>query len=284
MLYGYNGKILRVDLSRGSISVEELDELFCRKYIGGAGFVTYYLLKELRPGVDSLSSENKLIFAAGPVTGIPLSGSGRNCVGTKSPLTGGYAKSEVGGFWGAEFKHTGYDGIIFEGKAEKPVYLWIHDGEVSLRDANHLWGTDTKETQDTIRNELGDGLIRIAAIGPGGENLVRYACIMNDLHEAAGRGGTGAVMGSKNLKAIAVRGRRGPKVAEPERVRGFAQWLKDNPRLWASFHEFGTGAGMAEGVASGNLPIRNFRDGDFPDAGKISAEAVRDTIRANMES
>ncbi len=284
MLYGYNGKILRVDLSRGTISENDLDELFCRKYIGGAGFVAYHLLKELEPGVDPLAPENKLIFATGPVTGIPVSGAGRNCVGTKSPLTGGFTKSEVGGFWGAELKHAGYDGIIVEGKAENPVYLWIHDGEVSIRGASHLWGMNTKETQQSIRDELGDSLIRVAAIGLGGEQLVRYACIMNDLHAAAGRGGTGAVMGSKNLKAIAVRGHKRPEVADAERFKELQRWLLANPKLWASFHALGTGAGMASGEATGNLPIRNFRDGSFPDAGMIGAEAIRDTIRIKMES
>ncbi len=284
MPYGYNGKILRVDLSRGAISVDAVDELFCRKYLGGAGFVSYFLLKELRQGIDPLSPENKLIFALGPVTGVPLPGSGRNCVGAKSPLTGGYAKSEVGGFWGAELKHAGYDAIIVEGKAENPVYLWIHDEEASIRDASHLWGKNTEETQETIRAELGDSLIRVAVIGPAGENLVRFACIMNGLKDAAGRGGTGAVMGSKNLKAIAVRGHKRLQVAEPERLKEFSHWLLANQQLWNSFREFGTGAAMEAGAASGNLPIRNFRDGEFPDASKISANAIRDTIRIKMES
>ncbi|MBA7512514.1 hypothetical protein ES705_04519 [subsurface metagenome] len=283
MSYGYNGQILRVDLSRGAISADAVDELFCRKYLGGAGFISYFLLKELQPGIDPLGPENKLIFALGPVTGVPLPGNGRNCVGAKSPLTGGYAKSEVGGFWGAELKHAGYDAIIVEGKAEKPVYLWIHDGEVSIRDASHLWGMKTKETEQTIRTELGDSLIRVAGIGPGGENLVRFACIMNGLKDAAGRGGMGAVMGSKNLKAIAVRGHRRPRVAEPERIKGFRQWVLDNPQRWAWAHELGTGAAMEAGVADGNIPVRNFLDGEFPEIAKISAEAVRDTIRIKME-
>jgi len=283
MSYGYNGQILRVDLSRGAISADAVDELFCRKYLGGAGFISYFLLKELQPGIDPLGPENKLIFALGPVTGVPLPGNGRNCVGAKSPLTGGYAKSEVGGFWGAELKHAGYDAIIVEGKAEKPVYLWIHDGEVSIRDASHLWGMKTKETQETIRAELGDNLIRVAGIGPAGENLVRFACIMNGLKDAAGRGGMGAVMGSKNLKAIAVRGHRRPRVAEPERIKGFRQWVLDNPQRWAWAHELGTGAAMEAGVADGNIPVRNFLDGEFPEIAKISAEAVRDTIRIKME-
>jgi len=284
MPYGYSGQILRVNLSGNATSTEELDELFCRKYLGGAGFVAYYLLKELAQGVDPLAPENKLIFALGPVTGVPLPGSGRNCVGAKSPLTGGLAKSEVGGFWGAELKHAGYDAIIVEGKAEKPVYLWVHDGEVSIRDASHLWGMPTKETEQAIKTELGDDRIRIAAIGPAGENLVRFACIVNDLHNAAGRGGTGAVMGSKNLKAIAIKGRQRSQVAEPERLKELRQWVLANKKLWASFYELGTGAAMEAGMLTGNLPVHNFLDGEFPEVTKIGAEAIRDTIRIKMES
>jgi aldehyde:ferredoxin oxidoreductase len=285
-MHGYNGKILRVNLSQGTTSTEALDELFCRKYLGGAGFITHFLLKELPPGVDPLGPENKLIFALGPVTGVPLSGSGRHCVGAKSPLTGGYTKSEIGGFWGAELKHAGYDAIIVEGKAEKPVYLWIQDGEVIIRDANHLRGMKTKETEQTIRTELGDNLIRVAVIGAGGENLVRFACIINDLKDATGRGGVGAVMGSKNLKAIAVRGHNRPQVADPERLKEFSHWLLANKSLWASFHEFGTGSPslMEGGEATGNLPVRNFLDGEFPEISKITGGAIKDTIRIKMES
>ena len=281
---GYNGKILRANLSDNSISEEAIDELFCRKYLGGAGFVSYFLWKELKPQVDPLGPDNKLIFAAGPVTGVPLPGSGRHCIGAKSPLTGSYSKSEVGGFWGAELKHAGYDAIIVEGKAEKPVYLWIQDGEAILRDASHLWGKNTKETQEIIRDEVGDSLIRVTSIGPAGENLVRFACIMNNLKDAAGRGGTGAVMGSKNLKAIAVRGHKRPKVADPERLKGIRQWVLDNPQRWASLHDLGTGAMMETHIATGNLPIRNFLDGEFPAATDISAQAIRDTIRIKMEA
>lgn len=285
MANGYNGKILRVNLSQGTTSVETLDEMFCRQHLGGAGFVAYYLMKEIKPKTDPLGPENKLFFMAGPVTGLPLSGSGRNCVGTKSPLTGGIAKSEVGGFWGAEMRHAGYDGIIIEGRAAKPVYLWIKDGEVSIKDAGHLWGKTTKETEEGIRKELGDEQVRVATIGPGGENMARFACVINDLKEAAGRGGTGAVMGSKNLKAIAVRGTSMPETADPDGIKNFRQWLLDNPKRWAAAHEYGTGspASMTGGVAIGNMPIRNFRDGEFPDVTKIHGGAVKDTIRIGMD-
>lgn len=281
---GYNGKILRVDLSERNTSVEAIDELFCRKYLGGAGFVSYFLWKELPPGIDALAPENKLIFALGPVTGVPLPGSGRHCVGAKSPLTGGIAKSEVGEFWGAELKRAGYDAIIIEGKAEKPVYLWVHDGEVSIRDACHLWGGNTKETQQGIRDELGDNRIRVALIGPAGENLVRYACIMHGLHDTAGRGGLGAIMGSKNLKAIGVRGSQAPTIAEPERLKELRQWLQANMQLVSYYHDPGTGGLMESYEAMGNLPVCNFRDSVFPGVKKIDAHAIKDTIRIGMRS
>jgi len=280
---GYNGKILRVNLSSNNISVETTDEVFCRKYLGGAGFVSYFLWKELQEGTDPLGADNKLIFALGPATGTLLPGSARNCVGAKSPLTGGIAKCEVGGFWGAELKRAGYDAIIVEGKAEKPVYLWVHSGEASVRDATHLWGHNTKQTQQVIRSELGDDRIRVAAIGPGGENLVRYACIMNGLFDAAGRGGLGAVMGSKNLKAIAVKGRKTPRISDPEQVKGFRQWLLANMQLVQNFQEFGTGFGVEPFEVLGNLPVRNFRDGLFLGAKKISAITIKDSIRIGMD-
>ncbi len=283
MVFGYNGKILRVNLTTGGISSDNLDELFCRRYLGGAGFISYYTMKELKPGIDALGPDNKLMFMMGPMTGLPISGSGRNCVGCKSPLTGGFAKSEVGGFWGAEVRRAGFDGIIVEGKADKPVYLWIKDGEVQIKDATKLWGQPTKETEEMIRAELGDSRIRVSSIGPGGENLVRYACVMNDLKEAAGRGGTGAVMGSKHLKAIAARGTKAPALAQPEILDEYRRWLNDNGERWADSHLYGTGAAMENYVKIGNTPINNFRDGEFPDITKINAKVLKDTIRVGME-
>ena len=281
---GYSGKILRVNLSNKTTTIEEPDEKFYRKYIGGAGFTSYYLLNELQPGIDPLGPDNKLIFALGPLTGYALPGSGRNAVGAKSPLTGGIAKSEVGGFWGAELKRAGFDAIIIEGKAEKPVYINISDGEVSIRDASSIWGKNTLETEQFIKEELGDKLIRIASIGPGGEQLVRYACIMNGLWSAAGRGGLGAVMGSKNLKALAVRGHRLPEIKDRERLTELREWVLANMALVASFHELGTGAAMHGFMTAGNLPVRNFRDGLFPEVTKIDPAAVRDTIRVKMDA
>ena len=279
---GYNGKILRVNLSDGRVSTEAIDEEFCRKLLGGAGFVAHFLLNEIEPGTDSLSPENKLVFALGPLTGIALPGSARHCVGAKSPLTNGIAKSEVGEFWGAELKRAGLDAIIIQGKAPKPVYLWVNKGEASIRDANQLWGKNTKETQEAIRAELGDNKIRVASIGPGGENLVKYACIMHGLADAAGRGGMGAVMGSKNLKAVAVRGEKMPAVANPNGVKALRQWLRDNRKLVASFSEFGTGAAIPLFEEIGNLPTRNFCDGAFPEVNQISAQTLKETMGIGM--
>jgi len=280
--YGYLGRILRVNLSKDKLSIEYPDEIFYRRYLGGEGFVAYYLLKELKPGIDPLGPENKLIFAAGPVTGVPIAGNSRNSIGAKSPLTGGFGESEVGGYWGAELKHAGFDAVIIEGKASSPVYLWIHNGEAEIRDASHIWGLETGDAQRVIREELNDNLVRVALIGPGGENLVRYACIMVDLKDAAGRTGMGAVMGSKNLKAVAVRGSGRIEVSDKriltELSKHLIQKVKDM-RLC----EYGTGSLFEEYAASGNLPIRNFRDGEFQNAAALSAKNVKATVRVGME-
>lgn len=279
--YGYNGYILRVNLSNGTISAETISEVFCRKYLGGAGFIVYNLWKELKPGIDALSQDNKLIFALGPVSGLALPGASRNCIGAKSPLTGGIAKSECGGYWMAELKRAGYDAIIIEGRSQKPAYLWIKDGEASLRDASNLWGKETKEVQAIIRAELGDKHIQVASIGLAGENLVRYACIMEGLHDAAGRGGLGAVMGSKNLKAVAVRGHQLPPVADEEQIKKIRQQIV---QIKSPLSEYGTGGFEVETFeAIGNLPVRNFRDGLFPGAKQIHCGTMKKIMNVGME-
>jgi aldehyde:ferredoxin oxidoreductase len=283
-LGGYNGKVLRADLTRERMTIEQIDEAFCRKYLGGAGFIAHYLLTEVNPGIDPLGPENRLIFALGPLTGIPLGGCARHTVGAKSPLTGGVAKAEVGEHWGSQLKRAGFDGLIVEGKAKSPVYLHIHDGEVAIRDAGHLWGKNTKETQESIRSELADSRVRVAMIGPGGENKVKYACIMHGLFDAAGRGGLGAVMGSKNLKALAVRGNKMPPVINAAAIGNMARWLSKNMELVKVMKEFGTGLPMPRFAGIGNLPIRNFRDGTFPNVDKISAKTIKETIGIGMES
>jgi len=278
----FTGKILRVNLSKEKISSENLEETFYRRYFGGRGLIAYYLLKELEPRIDPLSPENKLIFACGPVTGAPVSGSGRNSVGAKSPLTGAYGEAEAGGFWGAELKQAGFDAIIFEGKASDPVYLWIHDQKVELRDASRLWGLEIKKSQETIRNDLGDK-VKVAQIGPGGEKLVRYASVVNDLNHVAGRCGMGAVMGSKNLKAVAVKGSTRVPVRKPKKLGKLARWMAQNvDNVAHALHTYGTGDAMDAMEETGNLPIRNFRDGDFPEVDHISAEAVKEHVRVGM--
>ncbi|MCJ7721383.1 aldehyde ferredoxin oxidoreductase family protein [Candidatus Bathyarchaeota archaeon] len=283
MQNGFTGKILRINLTTEKISFETLEETFYRRYFGGRGLISYYLLNELEPKTNPLSPENKLIFACGPVTGAPFSGSGRNSVGAKSPLTGAYGEAEAGGFWGAELKRAGFDAIIVEGKASSPVYLWVHNQKVELRDASHLWGLEIKKSQETIRNELDDKTVKVAQIGPGGEKQVRYACVINDLNHAAGRGGIGAVMGSKNLKAVAVKGTTNVPVRKPKRLRKLATWMAQNVDSVARvLHTYGTGVEMDVGAEVGNLPIRNFRDGDFPEVDNISAEAVKNTVGVGM--
>ena len=283
MKNGFTGKVLRVNLSNEKISSENLEETFYRRYFGGRGLISYYLLNELEPRIDPLGPDNKLIFACGPVTGAPVSGSGRNSVGAKSPLTGAYGEAEAGGFWGAELKRAGFDAIIVEGKASSPVYLWIHDKKVELRDASSLWGLEIKKSQETIRKDLGNKTVKVAQIGPGGEKLVRYASVVNDMNHVAGRCGMGAVMGSKNLKAVAVKGSRSVPVSKPKRLGKLAKWMAQNVDNVASvLHTYGTGVEMDAMEETGNLPVRNFRDGDFPEVDSISAEAVKEHVRVGM--
>jgi len=285
MGYAYNGKILRVDLTNRKIGIEEYDEQWYRTYVGGRGFNAYFLLKEVGKGVDALDPENRLIFSLGPITGAAVSGNGRSSVGAKSPLTGGYGEGDVGGFFGAELKHAGFDAIVVQGKADKPVYLWVHDGEAEIRDASHLWGLNTLESQEKIREELGDKGIRTAQIGPAGEKMVRFACVINDLKHSAGRTGMGAVMGSKNLKAVAARGHGGPQWAEPEVIRNRARWLAENLREVAGgMYDYGTSGGVPDLQEHGGLPTRNFQEGRFEHFANISGETMANTILVAREN
>lgn len=281
-IFGHNGKILRVDLSRRTFEEEQVPEILYRRYLGGGALSLYYLLKELKPKVDPLGPENLLIFAASAVTGTPALGFSRYTVAAKSPLTGGFGEAEAGGWWGPELKFAGFDAILIKGKAEKPVYLWIKDGKAELRDASHLWGQLAAETHAMIRKELGDDRIRIALIGPGGEKLVRFACISNELKHFNGRVGLGAVMGSKNLKAIAVRGEKKMPLFAPERARGVVKEVletyKKNP---GTMGELGTARAVMPLNAGGILPTRNFVSGSFEKAEAICGETMRDTILVN---
>ncbi|MBT3366032.1 MAG: aldehyde ferredoxin oxidoreductase family protein [Nitrospina sp.] len=228
-MYGWAGTVLRVDLSTGSISREPLSEKLRLDYLGGRGINSRILYDEVKAGTDPLGPDNKLIFGVTPLTGAGLIQAARCHASAKSPLTGILGDSNVGGHFGPEVKWAGYDNIILEGKADRPVYLWIDDEKVEIRDAVNLWGKTIPETYQGIWDELGDPRIRITAIGPAGENLVRFACIVNDFGSAFGKTGTGAVMGSKNLKAIAVRGTKGTTVAKPDAFKSLARDL--NQRL-----------------------------------------------------
>lgn len=286
MTYGYNGRILKINLNAEKITTENPPETFYRTYFGGMALIAYYLLKETKAGIEPFSPENLLIFAPGVISGHPFSGSGRNGVGAKSPLTGAYGGAEAGGFWGAELKKAGYDAAVISGKAEKPVYIWIHDEEVEIKNAAHLWGKLPTEVESLIKKELEDNRVRVAQIGPAGERLVRYACVVNDLSHFAGRTGMGAVMGSKNLKAIAVKGTKSPELANPKRITEFVRWMNENfdsldtpiGRRLKGFRDTGTAGGVLGLNAAGALPTRNFGQGSFEKADDISGETMRDTI------
>jgi len=284
--FGYNGKILHLDLSSGSIDVESLREEFYRTYMGGSGLIGYYLLKMLKPGTDPFSPDNVLVFAPGVMTGAPLGGMCRFAVGAKSPLTNAFGQSEAGGFWGPELKRAGFDAIVIKGKADKPVYIYIDDGDVKICGAGHLWGKKTGEVQDIIRAEHDDPAIRVAQIGPGGENLVRFACITNELKHFNGRNGLGAVMGSKNLKAIAVRGKGQIPVADrklmSEISKKFGTSVMENP-LTRGLYENGTAASVLGNNAAGILPTKNFHYGEFDRADLISAKAMNEKILVARE-
>ena len=283
-LHGYNGRILRVNLSEERIEIDQPPEDYYQRYLGGRGFIVTTLLKELPARIDPLGPENKLIFALGPLTGMPLPGSGRNSVGAKSPLTGAYGESEAGGYWGAELKKAGFDAIIIEGQAASPVYLLIQDGQVELRDARPLWGMEVAQTHFAIQKELSDKQTRTTIIGPGGENLVRYAAVAHDISHYAGRTGMGAVMGSKKLKAIAVRGRNVPPMANPGVIHDLALWMAKNFKKETNSWRYGTGDNMAGNNLAGNTPVLNSQDGFFNGAEKLSAKAICDEFRVAMHS
>lgn len=278
---GWNRKLLRVDLTTGICAAEALNMQWAQDYLGSRGLASKYLVSEIDPKVDPLSPDNKLIMATGPLTGTMASTGGRYTVVTKGALTGAIACSNSGGFFGAELKFAGWDMIIFEGRSPRPVYLYVENGRAELRDASHLWGRSCWETEETIKHELQDAQVRVSSIGLAGENQVLFSCIVNDLHRAAGRSGVGAVMGSKNLKAVALRGTKGVSG-----IRDFGQFMQatnaakkvlaDNAVTGQGLPKFGTQVLMNVINEIGALPTRNHRDVQFEDAGKISAEAMHE--------
>ncbi|MGA2386180.1 MAG: aldehyde ferredoxin oxidoreductase family protein [Candidatus Bathyarchaeia archaeon] len=284
-MLGYAGKILRVNLSTGKTTVEKLDEETAKKYVGGIGLGMKLWLANSKPGVDPLSPENPLVLAVGPVSGtmFPTGGNGHAFI-SKSPATGGVGEAVSHGTFGAEMKRAGYDAIILAGKAERPVYLWIDDDSVQLLDAEKIWGKSPSETEDAIKEEIGDYYVRVASIGLAGEKQSKIANIINEKTRAAGRTGLGAVMGSKNLKAIAVRGTNDIVVAKPEE---FIELVKE-------FHERMKGPaaqkyrtlGSAENVMIQNalycMPTRNYTNSYFEHAGKVSGEVLNERYVAKI--
>lgn len=275
-MYGWTGQILRVNLTDGTIRKEALSKKDAQDFIGARGLGTRYFVREVDPSVDPFAPENKLIFMTGPLTGTAAAAAGRYNVICKAPLTGTIAASNSGGFWGPELKFAGYDGIIIEGKSPYPVYLWIENENVELRRADKLWGKTVSETTDLVKAET-DEEAKVACIGPAGENLVKFACVINEYSRAAGRSGVGAVMGSKKLKAIAVRGTRGIKVAD---AKGFLQaidrarqMLAQHPVTGEGLRLYGTNVLINILNQHGGLPVQNFSQAATCDyAERISGE------------
>lgn len=273
------GKILRVNLTAGTVVSEPLNMTWARQYLGSRGLATKYLVEEIDAKVDPMSVDNKIIWATGPLTGTMASTGGRYTVVTKGPLTGAIACSNSGGYWGAELKMAGWDMVIFEGASAKPVYLAIQDDVAELRDASHLWGKSVWATEAAIKADHQDPQTRVSCIGLAGENKVLFAAVVNDLHRAAGRSGVGAVMGTKNLKAVVVRGTKGvgnlhnPKeflkvTAEKKKI------LHDNAVTGQGLPTYGTQVLMSVINEMGALPTRNHRDVAFEGAKDIGAEAM----------
>lgn len=281
MMYGWTGTVLRINLTTRQVTKEPLKEDWARDYIGGRGLGARYLLQEVDPKVEPFSPDNKLMVVTGPLTGTNASCGSRYMVVTKGPLTNAITTSNSGGTWGPELKAAGYDMLILEGKASAPVYLWIYNDQVEIRDAGHLWGKTVWETEEHLRTEVGVPDSIVASIGPAGERLVRFACIMNDLHRAAGRSGVGAVMGSKNLKAIVVRGTGGVRLADPKAYME-AHWamktkLRESPVTSQGLPIYGTEVLVNVINEHGALPTNNHQQTVFDKAEEISGETLTDT-------
>jgi len=275
-----NWKALRVNLTNRTVQVESLDPLLVRKFMGGRALGAYYLLKEIPANADPLGPENKLIFATGVLTYSQISGANRYSVLAKSPLTGGFGEAEAGGWWGPALVAAGFNLIIFEGKADSPVYLFVQDGKAELKDAAPIWGKGNRDTYVWLRAQHGSS-IRSAQIGPAGENLVRYACIVNEVRHVNGRSGLGAVMGSKKVKAIVVHGTKSIPVADMDAYRkaGMALYkaCKDSEGL-KDWTRYGTTIVVSWCDEVGALPTRNFSAGSFEDGKNLYGPVMREKI------
>ena len=286
MSNGYHGKILHVNLTDRMLATEEPPEAFYRMYMGGSALNLHYLLKEMVPGVDPLGPDNILGLSVGVATGAPISGQSRMTANAKSPLTGAIGDSQCGGFWPAELKFSGFDAVIVRGKASSPVYLWVHHGKAEIRDASHLWGKLTGDVEKAIREELGDKKIEVMQIGPAGEKLVRFACLINMCNRANGRTGMGAVMGSKNLKAVAVRGNQRPAIANKEALTELGRWgLNAFPKSGvAGLGKYGTPNVVSLQQDMGGLPAFNFTRGVFDAWKTIDGHTLYDTALKGRET
>ena len=282
MKKSYSGKILHVNLTDGTQWVETPDEMIYRTYLGGTALSTYFLLRDLEQGIDPLGPDNLLIFMTSVLNGLPLSGANRYSAAGKSALTGGFGASEAGGYWGPELKMTGFDGLIIHGRAAQPVYLYLYDNTCEIRDADHYWGKLSDEVQEGLEQELDDKRIRVLQVGVAGENGVRFAAMVNQMRHFHGRGGLGAVMGSKNLKAIVVRGRERLTPADSEAAKSVLQWFRETyDHEGDNLHRYGTSGGLITLHLDGILPTHNFRDGAFESAKAVSGQTIADTILAN---
>ena len=286
-MHTYTGRILYVDLATGSHRTASFDESFAKEWIGGTGFGVKLLMDHLPQGIDAFDPANPLIYVTGATTGamLPCTTS-KFGVFAKSPGTGLLGEAYSTGTWGAEMRLAGYDAIIITGKAAKPVYLWIDNDTVTLRNASHIWGTTTWEAEHLIKDELGDQNVRVSGIGQAGENLNRLACIINDHFRAAGRTGLGAVMGSKNLKAVVLRGSKGVTVAEPEAFMELAKDLHERARgpATAKYRGLGTVANMLTLNAQGAMPTRNYDDAMFEDIEQVSGELINEKYVVKIQA
>ena len=284
-MHGYAGQILYVDLNTGKTRVEKLSEEYAKKYIGGIGLGMRLWLDNSKAGVEPFSPDNPLVLALGPISGtiFPTAGNG-HAFAAKSPETFGIGEAVAHGTFGAELKRAGYDAVILKNKAEKPTYLWIDDESIQLLDAAHLMGKSPSETEDTIKEELGDYYIRIAAIGPAGEKLSRIACIINEKTRAAGRTGLGAVMGSKNLKAIAVRGTRDIVPAKPDEFMDMVKEFHERMKGPATqkYRTLGTPENVLVHNALHCMPTRNYNNAHFEGAEKVSGEVLNEKFVAKI--
>lgn len=275
---GYLGRMLRVELSRGEISTEELNQSFIEKWVGGAGFGARYLYEEVPPGVQWSDPENRLIWTSGPLAGSGVYGAGTFNVAGKGPMTNLAGCSQAMGFFGAYLKFSGFDGIILQGKAPDLVYLWIKDGKAEIRDARHLAGKDVWETEDVIRKELGvkEKEVSVFGIGPAGENRVLYAAVVGDRGHLAAHNGFGAVMGSKNLKAVvAYRGKRNFEVKDPERLKEKNEALFEFAKGFGPFYQWGTGGGFSALYGIGCLPVKNYTTDIYPEHERMNGQYMR---------